>query len=232
MNHLQHVALIMDGNRRWARQRGKPEVAGHRHGVEAMRQIVKQAEHYPEIKVLTFWAFSTKNFRRSTSFLRQIFQVFREVLQQPDWFNELLENQVRVRTIGRLELFPRSVIELLHQRMKPFEQLKKVKLTVNIALGYEGRDEILRAIACLAQKKLDLTKVSEQQLSQCLDTADQPDPDLLIRTGGEQRLSGFMPWQMTDTELYFTSVLWPDFSPAEFDVAVQDYYQRQRNFGK
>ena len=232
MNQLKHVAFIMDGNRRWADKQGLEQIAGHRQGVEVLKQIVNHAKQHPEIEVMSFWAFSTKNFRRPKNFLQAIFRVFRETLRQQEWLDSLLESNVRLRTIGRLELFPEDVVKQLKQALARFDQLSQPRLTVNLALGYEGRDEILRAVARLAKSGVDWQKLTPEQFSAQLDTAGQPDPDLLIRTGGEIRLSGFMPWQTTDTELYFTSTLWPDFGVTEFEQAIEQYHNRKRNFGK
>jgi undecaprenyl diphosphate synthase len=222
----RHVAFIMDGNRRWARKHALSLFLGHESGAKRIEPLVDYAISLG-ITHLTFWAFSTENWERSEEEVKDIMNVFRQALHDP-MVVRLQEKKVKVQVIGDLTPFPddiRSDVEQILSDSKANEQM-----TVNIALNYGGRVEILRAF----QKLLDENKtaVSENEFSELLYTAGQPDPDLIIRTGGERRLSGYLPWQAVYAELYFTPVLWPDFTPDEFGAALKDYESRQRRFGK
>lgn len=226
----KHVALIMDGNRRWARQRNLAEVDGHRQGVAVIKPLIQRAFDLG-IEVLTFWAFSTKNFRRDPGFIKGIMQVFRETLDKREWFDEITEAGGEIRIIGDPQHFPGDI------RKKMEDYLQKNRITekrgvVNFAIEYEGRHELLRAIRKMADEKMDLENVTEEMVSSHLDTAGLPDPDLMIRTGGDQRLSGYLLWQVSDAELYFTNTLWPDFTVEKFDEALVDFANRERRFGK
>ncbi len=226
----RHVALIMDGNRRWARARGLDEVEGHRAGVEAIKPIIKRAFDLG-IEVVTFWAFSTKNFARDKSFLMSIFGVFRETLDRKDWFRDIQEIGGKIQIIGDPKSFPGDIRAKLNQYLEN-QKPERVRGIVNFALEYEGRDEIVRAIRKLGQEKVNLEKLTEEKFGLYLDTAGLPDPDLMIRTGGDVRLSGYLLWQVADSELYFVDTLWPDFGVEQFDEALAEYQKRERRFGK
>lgn len=230
----KHVAIIMDGNRRWAKSRGLAEVEGHRQGVSVIKPIIKKAIDLG-VEVITFWAFATKNFERDKSFLKDIMQVFRETLDKKDWFEEIKQAGGRINVIGQPKRFPTDIIKKLNNYLQQ-SQPEQEKIIVNFALEYEGRDEIIRGIKKML-KKIKAGNFSEKQLNiesfaQFLDTAGQPDPDLIIRTSGEKRLSGYLLWQMADAELFFTSKLWPDFDVSQFELAIEEYLNRERRFGR
>lgn len=226
----QHVAIIMDGNRRWARKRELFPLEGHKFGEKRLEPIVDCAIEMG-IPYLTFWAFSTENWRRSkdeVSFLLDLYR--RELDKKVDNFHR---KNARVNIVGNLSLFPADIRQKTKQWMEKTKNNKKI--TVNIALSYGGRDEIIRAInrwreqSAINNQQLTIT---QEEFKKYLDTAGQPDPDLLIRTGGERRLSGFLLWQLEYTELYFTDTYWPDFAPSEFRKAIKEYQSRQRRFGR
>lgn len=226
-----HVAIIMDGNRRWAAARGMGPVDGHRQAAtKAIEPIVEEAIRLG-IKFITFWAFSTENWRRDKQEIEGLFGIFREVLKEK--IDKLHQKGVKIKVLGDLSKFPKDIVK---QVLKGVEATRgNQKITVTFALNYGGREEILRAIRRMYQKvqssKFKIQGLSEDTFAQFLDTDGMPDPDLIIRTGGEYRLSGFLPWQSVYSELYFTPVLFPEFSPAEFDKAILAYQQRERRFG-
>jgi undecaprenyl diphosphate synthase len=226
----KHVALIMDGNRRWARSHRLLELAGHRHGEERIEPIVDEAIKIG-IPYLTFWAFSTENWQRSKKEVNFLLNLYRNNLNKKvDSFHR---KNVKLNIIGNISMFPPDITEKTKTWMEKTKN--NTGITVNIALSYGGRDEILRAIYKLRENsklKTQNAKVTMEDFSNFLDTAGQPDPDLLIRTGGEQRLSGFLLWQMEYTELYFTETLWPDFTPEKFREALEEYQKRCRRYGK
>jgi len=224
---IHHIAIIMDGNGRWAQRHGLPRLEGHKQGVEVVRRIV--AETWNEkIPFLTLYSFSTENWRRPVNEIQGLMQLFMESIDR--FGSELHQNQVKVRFIGKREGFPAHLID----QMNRLEELtvKNTGLTLNLALNYGGRDEILRSF----HKYLNDTQCREKNLDEnifrlYLDTGSQPDPDILIRTGGEKRLSNFLLWQLAYSELYFTDVLWPDFNTEHFHFALKDFVNRKRNFG-
>lgn len=230
-NLPEHVAIIMDGNGRWARQRGRPRTAGHRAGVKTVKRIVSTAAE-AGIKYLTLYTFSEENWSRPKSEISAIMRLLYETTKRE--LHELLDKNVRLIATGRIE-------NLSPQRQKALkEAIEKTRhntgIVLNLALSYGGRTEILdacRSIARLARDgKLDPEKLTENDLRGQLYTNGMPDPDLLIRTSGEMRLSNFLLWQTAYTELYVTDVLWPDFSDDDFYRAIWDYQKRERRFGK
>lgn len=227
----QHVAIIMDGNRRWAAEHGLGPVDGHR--VAAERAIEPLVEHAAElgIKYLTFWAFSTENWKRDKIELTGLFDIFRTILKRK--IDRLMEKGVRIRYLGVVEKFPNGIGEQLKKAVRSTR--KNTRITVSFALNYGGRDELLRAMRKMARViksgKLKVLDINEATFSQFLDTKGIPDPDLIIRTGGELRLSGYLPWQSVYSELYFTKTYFPAFTPEEFDKALVDFAQRERRFG-
>lgn len=226
----KHIALIMDGNRRWARENGLPEMEGHRRGEQRIEPLVDTAMELG-ITHLTLWAFSTENWNRTPKEVRFLLNLYRHLLHKKvDAFHK---KNVRVRVIGNLGKFPKDI------QKKTAGWMEKTKnntgITVTIALSYGGRDEILRAINTWKSSQGSAVRdqqITKESLEKCLDTVGQPDPDLLIRTGGEQRLSGFLLWQLEYAELYFTETLWPDFTQQRFKEAIEEYGKRQRRFGK
>lgn len=222
-----HIAIIMDGNRRWAAKAGLGAVAGHENAAKkAIEPIVERAIELG-IPYLTFWAFSTENWKRDESELKGLMNIFRDALKTK--LDRLAEKKVKIKYLGNLDKFPEDI----SARVK--EMVEKTKdntaITVTFALNYGGRDEIIRAVKKMIQEKIDPEIICEEKFSTYLDTVGVPDPDLIVRTGGEQRLSGYLPWQSVYSELYFTPVLFPDFSPEEFDKAIIDFQGRSRRFG-
>jgi undecaprenyl diphosphate synthase len=226
-----HVAIIMDGNGRWAKQRGRPRVFGHRQGVDSVRRIVRCADHFG-IKVLTIYAFSEENWGRPTHEVVALMTLISTYMMRER--DELMKNNVQLRTIGRLERLPARTL----RAVRDCEQFlsDNTGLVLNIALSYGGRTEIVEACRAIARRvqagELSPQDITEEQVQGSLNTRDLPDPDLLIRTSGEQRLSNFLLWQSAYTEFYFTPVRWPDFDEREFMLALAEYQQRQRRFGR
>lgn len=226
-----HVAIIMDGNGRWARLRHLPRHAGHRAGVQAVRAVVEQSVRRG-VKILTLFAFSSENWARPPQEVRLLMALFRTVLRREI---ELLQrNDVRLRVIGERTAFS----ERLQQRIAEAEQVTagNNSLLLQIAANYGGRWDLTQAARCLAREvrvgRLDPDTITEGTFAAALSFADQPDPDLFIRTGGERRVSNFLLWQAAYAELYFSDLLWPDFDGVAFDAALLDYGRRQRRFGK
>ncbi len=216
-NIPNHIAIIMDGNRRWAKKRGLAAVAGHAFAVDSVvEQLIERAGELG-VKYLTLWAFSTENWGREKDEVEGIMSLFRKALMTK--VQKFIEKGARLRMIGDISRFAPDIQEGMKKAMKASEQ--NTKITVTFALNYGGRDEIKRAVE---KGGVDFEKY--------LDTAGMPDPDLIIRTGGEQRLSGFLMWQSAYSELYFTETLFPDFGPKELDTAIEEYQGRQRRFGK
>jgi undecaprenyl diphosphate synthase len=238
-NLPKHVAIIMDGNRRWAKAQGKHPVEGHRHVVDHTLEPLVDRCIELGISYLTLWAFSTENWDRDKAELNALMQIFRLGFQRKTK-NWLMNKNIRIRVLGELDRFPKDIAESCREWME--ESKDNSGMTVTFALNYGGRDEIRRSVNRAIQAKLgDLSpdesvlggfQLSDADIAANLDTADMPDPDLIIRPGGQFRLSGFMPWQSVYAELYFTDVLMPDFSVEELEKALADYAQRQRRFGK
>ncbi|MFO7153377.1 MAG: isoprenyl transferase [Caldicoprobacter oshimai] len=228
----QHVAIIMDGNGRWATKRGLPRVAGHRQGVEALREVIKTSDELG-IKYLTLYAFSTENWKRPASEIDALMSLLVEYLRRE--IRELNSNNVKISVLGQVEAFP-TVAQ--REIAKAVELTKNnTGLNVNIALNYGGRAEIVRAAKAIARdvldKKISIDDIDERLFSSYLYTANIPDPDLLIRTSGEFRLSNFLLYQVAYTELVFTApdVLWPDFDKKAYLEAIMEYQGRQRRYG-
>lgn len=223
----KHVAIIMDGNRRWAKKQGLAAIAGHAYAVEnTVEKLIERAGEMG-IKYLTLWAFSTENWRRDSEEVSGLMNLFRKALLTK--VEKFIQKGARLKMIGDISRFAPDIQEGMKKAMEESE--KNDKITVTFALNYGGRDEIVRAINHLTIKPLDHL-IMEKDLEKYLDTAGMPDPDLIIRTGGEQRMSGFMMWSGAYSELYFTDKLFPEFSPEEFDKAIEEYQTRQRRFGK
>lgn len=225
----KHVAIVMDGNRRWAKAKGLPTLEGHRRGEERIEPIIDTAIELG-IPYLTFWAFSTENWNRTAKEVAFLMQLYRHVLHKK--VDNFHKKNVKINIIGNLSMFANDIQRKTAQWMEKTKNNKKI--TVNIALSYGGRDEILRAVKKLSKQltKDQFNNLTSEQFSNFLDTAGQPDPDLMIRTGNAYRLSGFLLWQIAYTELYFTKTLWPDFTPEKFKEALKEYRMRQRRFGK
>jgi len=226
----QHVAIIMDGNRRWARSKGLNPIEGHKFVTDNV--IERLADRCLELKIrhLTLWAFSTENWDRDKEELSGMMQLFRYGLKKKA--DDLFKKGIRIRVLGELERFPEDIAQASREWIEMSKE--NHDLTVTFALNYGGRDEITRAVnRFLAEKGNEPgVQLGTDELGQYLDTAGMPDPDLIIRPGGQLRLSGFMPWQSVYAELYFTDVLMPDFTSEQFDEALADFQSRQRRFGK
>jgi undecaprenyl diphosphate synthase len=226
-----HVAVIMDGNGRWATQRGLPRVAGHRAGVKSVRSLVETAGELG-IGVLTLYTFSKENWQRPANEVSTLMKLLASTLGRE--INELNQQNVRIRTIGDLDDLPQFAYE---QVLKGIEKTKHNSgLILNLALSYGGRSEILKAVREIAEKVRDgelyLGDVGDELFSDFLYSKNLPDPDLLIRTSGEQRISNFLLWQLAYTEIYLTPTLWPDFGKKEFYDALIWYTKRERRFGR
>ena len=226
----EHVAIIMDGNGRWAQERRKPRVWGHKKGVESVRAVVKTAGEIG-IKYLTLYAFSEENWGRPQTEVSGIMTLLDTFVVRER--KELYENNVRLKTIGRIEKLPKKTRNLVQETV---EYLKDNDgLTLTIALSYGSRTEISDACRSIAQlvkdKHIDPSDIDPELFSQHLSTGTLPDPDLLIRTSGEQRISNFLLWQMAYSELWFSTVYWPDFRREHFLDAIQSYKNRKRRFG-
>ena len=222
-----HVAIIMDGNGRWARARGLPRLAGHRAGVENLRRVLEASVEYG-IQILTIYAFSTENWNRPESEVKGLIAILEEVIDRE--LDSLHGNGVQLRHIGKLERLP----EKLQDKVKGAIELTKDndRLILNVAWNYGGRAEIVHAIQAIIRDGVPADEVSEELLSSYLYTSESPDPDLIIRTSGEMRLSNFLIWQGAYSELYITPHYWPDFGPDELLEAIKDYAQRERRYGK
>jgi len=226
----EHIAIIMDGNGRWAKKRGLPRISGHTAGVRTVKRVVRAAGEIG-LKFLTLYTFSTENWKRPREEVSAIMKLL-EVTTRRE-INELDKNNVRLITTGRIEeLSPRrrSILEKATRKTKD-----NTGLTLNLALSYSGRIEILDAVKRIAQdvknSKVEMKNIDESLFSEYLYTKHLPDPDLLIRTSGEMRISNFLLWQTSYTELYVTEVLWPDFSVEDFYRAISNYQDRERRFG-
>jgi undecaprenyl diphosphate synthase len=225
-----HVAIIMDGNGRWATSRGLPRVAGHREGVKTARAIVRAADAIG-LRYLTLYAFSTENWSRPEDEVTTLMRLLEESIYRE--LPELMENNVRLRVIGRTAGVPLPVRRGLDHVVAETE--KNTGLTLLMAFNYGGRDELLDAFRSLARRvragELEPDTISEADVSGALYTDGVPDPDLLIRTSGEMRVSNFLLWQIAYTELWITPTLWPDFGPSDLYRAVADFQRRSRRFG-
>ena len=226
----QHVAVILDGNGRWAKQRHMPRTYGHKVGSKVVEDMLTVVDDLG-VKYFTVYAFSTENWKRSTEEVSTLMTILRTYLK--DCVKKSMKNNVRCRVIGRREELSADIIESIEN----LEQKTKnnTGLQFTIAINYGGRDEITRAVRKLATKvsnhELAPEDITEEMISKNLDTWELPDPDLLIRTSGEQRLSNYLPWQLAYTEFYFTPVPWPDFTKEELMKAVEAYNHRDRRYG-
>lgn len=226
----QHVAIIMDGNGRWARQQSLSRLAGHKRGSEVAREIVTAASHIG-ISFLTLYAFSSENWRRDPNEVSGLMSLLQHYLEAEA--EEFHKEGVRLKVIGERELLPNTILRLVEE----VEELTKANktITLQMAISYGSRAEIVNAVREISQKirdrRLDPEKITEQVVEQHLYTAGVPDPDLLIRTSGEQRISNYLLWQVAYTELVFVPKFWPDFTPEDFMEALLTYQNRERRFG-
>ena len=226
----RHVAIIMDGNGRWAKQKNMVRVQGHRAGAESVRDVVKAAGEFG-VKYLTLYAFSVENWKRPKSEVQTLMGLLEKFLS--DELPEMIKNNIRLQAIGRLSDLPDNVRDRLHQCIEATRE--NTGLILILALSYSGRVEIIEAVHSIIREiklgHLDSAQVDEQVFNHHLYTRYYPDPDLLIRTSGEMRLSNFLLWQLSYTEIYITPTLWPDFRRQHLAEAIIDYGSRQRRFG-
>lgn len=225
-----HVAIIMDGNGRWAKHQHLTRTQGHAEGIKRVEEIVAAAQKIG-IKVLTLFTFSTENWRRPESEISMLMNMLTNVLQQK--IKNLKENNIKFQVIGREENVPGTVLKTFQMAID--ETKNNTGLIVNLAFNYGSRQEIIDAVKGIAsaveEKSLDVASIDEKTIAQFLYTRGLPDPDLLIRTSGERRISNFLLWQLSYSELYFTDKFWPDFTKEEFEKAVADYQRRERRYG-
>ena len=223
----QHIAIIMDGNGRWAKRRLMPRVAGHRKGVEALRGVIRSCAERG-VSHLTVFAFSSENWRRPQEEVTLLMELFMRALENE--VARLHENEIRFRVIGDLSGFSERIQVLIRNA----EALTRnnTRLTFTVAANYGGRWDIVQAVKKLMESGTAADEVNEAALTQHLSMAEMPEPDLFIRTGGEQRISNFLLWQLAYTELHFTDALWPDFDAAALDAAIASYRTRERRFGR
>jgi len=230
-NPLEHIAIIMDGNGRWALKRGLPRTAGHKKGAEVVLEIAKAAKEMG-IKYLTIYAFSTENWKRSKEEVDTLMNLLKEYLSND--FKKLSDEGIRIRFIGERNMLAPDIV----QKMETLEKIteKNRVATLQVALSYGSRAEIVSAVKNIAHKikngDMSIKEIDERTISAMLYTKDIPDPDILIRTSGEQRLSNFLLWQLAYAEFFFTTTLWPDFTKEELMQIVQTYQKRERRYGK
>jgi undecaprenyl diphosphate synthase len=226
-----HVAIVMDGNGRWAKKRKKPRIYGHKIGADSVRDIVEVCGELG-ISYLTLYAFSAENWKRPRQEVSGLMNILKSYLVSE--LDRMEKNRIRLRCLGETSRLPESVRDVLITSIN--RTAANTKLTLNLALSYGARDEICRAVRSIAEQccggTLDPKQIDHQVLADHLYTAGQPDPDLLIRTGGECRLSNFLLWQASYSEIYFTETMWPDFRRESFYEAIRDYQQRERRFGR
>jgi undecaprenyl diphosphate synthase len=221
---LQHIAFIMDGNGRWAKKRGLPRELGHKQGAQKFKEIVRYCGDIG-INAVTVYAFSTENWKRPEREVNALMKLFETYIE--DFAREMMHYNIKIKFIGDMsrfdEKFRKKVAELE-------EYTKNMKLHLNIAINYGGRDELVHAFNKLAAE--GKTDITENDISNSIYTAGCPDPDMIVRTGGDLRISNFLLWQSAYSELYFTDVLWPDLDEKAIDDAVRNFYSRKRKFGK
>lgn len=227
----RHVAIIMDGNGRWAASRKLPRVAGHHEGIKSVREVVTCCRELG-LEGLTIYAFSAENWRRPTFEVQELMMLLELYLKRE--LATLKEREIRFRTIGRIDRLPASVVEWI--RRVEAETATHREMTLTLALSYSGRSEIVdatrRLLADVQQGVVNASEIDEALLGRYLDTGDMQDPDLVIRTSGEYRISNFLLWQMAYAELYFTPTLWPDFRRRDLLMAFLDFQRRERRFGR
>lgn len=222
----EHVVIIPDGNRRWAKKHGLEAIAGHKKGLEAALEVVKGSRNLG-VRVLTLWGFSTENWDRKPPEVKYLMRIYTSFFK--NHLKELVRENVKFNWIGRRDRVPQMLAKVLENIER--ETAKNTQYVLNICIDYGGRDELVRAFKKIVAKKIAISKIDENLISANLDTAGLPDPDLLIRTSGEERTSGMLPWQTAYCELYFAKVYFPDFSLNQLKLALSDFARRQRRYG-
>ncbi len=226
-----HIAIIMDGNGRWARQQGKNRIFGHRSGVQSVRETSEACAELG-VKYLTLYAFSTENWSRPHTEVTALMALLLKTINGE--LKTLLKNDIRLRAIGDLDTLPKSVAKELRQSIDRTAHCQRMQLT--LALSYSGKSELLRAVKQIAlklqQEEIGMHELTEKLITDNLYTAGMPDPELLIRTSGEKRISNFLLWQLAYAEFYFTEIFWPEFTKEELYKAILEFQNRERRFGK
>lgn len=222
----KHIGIIMDGNGRWAASRGLPRIEGHRRGVERTKEVIEVSAEIG-LKALTLFAFSTENWRRPSSEVTTLMKLFELYLKKE--IGNLMKHGIVFKTIGDLWRLPEGLQSVIRDTEEKTSYNKGMVLVA--AWSYSGRNEILRAVKKMLYSGITPEELTEDMFASYLDTSGLPDPDLIIRTSGEMRISNFLLWQSAYSEFYFTDTLWPDFSKDEFRLAIQDYQGRERRFG-
>jgi len=226
-NLPKHIAITMDGNGRWAKSKGKLRIFGHNNGVKAVRDTVEAAAEIG-IEFLTLYAFSTENWNRPSKEVNALMTLLVSAINKET--KTLMDNNIKLSTIGDTDSLPSKAKEELAEAIDKTKE--NTRMTLVLALSYSGRWDILNAVNEIAKKGVGNDKITEEQFQQYLSTKSVPDPELLIRTSGEYRISNFLLWQIAYSELYFTDTLWPDFRRADLEKAILDYQSRERRFGK
>lgn len=227
-NIPKHIAIIMDGNRRWARAKGLPDIKGHEAGADTLEKVVKEAEKLG-VEAITVYALSTENIKeRAKREVTGLFNLMRKGYHRK--LGKMMKEGVRIDILGELEGLPRIIKKLIEEVKETYIKNESIKL--NIALNYGGKKELVDALKEMVRKGIEVDKINEELINRHLYTKGQPDPELVIRTGGRFRLSNFLLWQTAYSEFYFTYTLWPDFGPKELQKAIKWYISQQRNFGK
>lgn len=227
-NIPEHIAIIMDGNRRWARLRGLPDIKGHEKGSDTLEEIVETAAKMG-IKAITVYALSTENITERAK--REVGGLFKLILNgYQTKVKKMIQKGVTISILGEINGLPSSIRKIIEELKKVYIKNEAIKL--NIALNYGGKKELIEAVKKIVREGIDIRKINEETIDKHLYTNGQKPPELVIRTGGRIRLSNFLLWQTAYSELYFTKVLWPDFSPNELKKAINWYQLQQRNFGK
>ncbi len=226
-----HISIILDGNRRWAKKRGLPTLQGHTEGADNIERIAAYCNKLG-VKYLTVYAFSTENWNRAPEEVDYLMKLFQKYLT--DFGTKFNNSTAKIKLIGNINGLPETLRKLV---LEVEEKTKNNKgLILNLCINYGGREEIINATKLISEKvrnnEINIDDINEEMIVKYLRTGDIPDPDLMIRAGGEERLSGFLLWQVSYAELYFTDVLWPDFNEAELDKAIDEFNNRKRNFGK
>ena len=229
-NMPKHIAIIMDGNRRWARAQGKPAVFGHKAGAKTLENIVRYANKIG-LEYITVYAFSTENWKRAEDEVNALMMLLQNYLD--DYSKRADSENIKVKILGDITVLSQGMQKSIINCMERTKN--NTGVTFNIALNYGGRDEIVKSVRCIAQKvkdgELEIENINEELISNNLYTTGQPDPDLLIRTSGEIRLSNFLPWQLVYSEFLFIDKNWPDFTEEDLDEAIIEYQKRTRKFG-
>lgn len=225
-NKPAHIAIIPDGNRRWATERGKPKIQGHTEGAKNIRTIVNAAKKH-EIPYFTIWLYSTENLLRGKTEVAHLLYLSEKIT---DYIPDMMKENIRVQFVGDLKRLPKRLQNKFEKVTK--ETKTNTELTLTFAVAYGGRDDMARAAQRMAKEGLKAEQITEEIFGAYVDLADAPDIDLVIRTGGRSRLSGFFPWQNVYSELYFTDVYWPAFDEEEFEKALKWFAQQERTLGK